>query len=72
VWQIDSANRRLDQRIQEILRILSQQPLMDATGKMVFFLSSRAALGGRSVLDLTREGGASLDQAMEMAKAYCD
>lgn len=68
-WQFDAHGQVMCGLVQ-VLEILNQDTRLDAWGKMLFFLQSKASLNGRRPLDLLREG--KLKQVLLAAQAYAE
>lgn len=68
-WQFDEHGQVLA-GVKEVLECLDQDQDLDAWGKILFFLQTRTALGGKRPLDLLREG--KVKQVCQAAQAYAE
>lgn len=68
-WQFDEHGQVLA-GMEEVLECLDQDPSLDAWGKILFFLQTRAGLGNKRPLDLLREG--KVKEVRQAAQAYAE
>ena len=68
-WQFDEHGRVLA-GLEEVLEILNRDERLDAWGKILFFLQTKASLGEKRPLDLLREG--NLKDVCLAAQAYVE
>lgn len=68
-WQFDQHGQVLA-GLTEALDCLNQDQGLDAWGKILFFLQTKTALGGKRPLDLLREG--KVKQVCQAAQAYAE
>ncbi len=69
LWQFDKHGQVLA-GLQEVLACLNRDPNLDAWGKMLFFLQTKAGLGDKRPLDLLREG--RVKEVCQAARAYAE
>lgn len=69
LWQFDKHGQVLA-GLEEVLACLNRDPNLDAWGKMLFFLQTKAGLGDKRPLDLLREG--RVKEVCQAARAYAE
>jgi hypothetical protein len=69
LWQFDKHGQVLA-ALEEVLACLNRDPNLDAWGKMLFFLQTKAGLGDKRPLDLLREG--RVKEVCQAARAYAE